>query len=143
VLLSDLERMVAKLIDADEFVEMNATSEALIGVHQFLRSLLHSRLREVDVRSVCGEELEMENSIELMNLMDAIGAQCPRLVSIEVEIHPHSEKHLMETVNTSLQHVFLKLLPQLSQLRSVFLYGYSELDDSALEMFAKYTPRLE
>jgi hypothetical protein len=142
VLLSDLERMVAKLLETDDSVEMNATSQALIGVHQFLRSLLHSRMRKVYVPSFC-EEWKRENSVELINLMDAIGAQCPSLVSIHFEICDESDKYLKKTMNISLQLTFLKQLPQLSQLRFVYLRGYASLDDSDLEIFAKYTPRLE
>jgi hypothetical protein len=134
--------MLAKMYDADINKELIGTSEKLSGYYRFQRSLLHSRLRKVHVPSAC-KEFKPENAVELSNLMEAIGAQCSGLVSIQVEIYPETEKYLRESNYDYLEDMFIKQLPQLSQLRSVILYGYAYLEDSDLEMFAKYTPRLE
>jgi hypothetical protein len=142
VLLSDLERMGDKMNDTDIDSEMTGTSDKLIGYHRFQRSLLHSRLRKVHVPSACAD-FKPENAVELSNLMEAIGAQCSGLVSIQVEIYLETEKYLRKSNCDYLEDLFIKQLPQLSQLRSVILYGYAYLEDSDLEMFAKYTPRLE
>jgi hypothetical protein len=144
VLLRDLEVMLTHtMLDFEEDDQFNGyDSLAMMGCHHLKRSLLHPLLRKLHIPTHCYQEFRKENTVELLKLMDEIGDKCPGLVSIHIQFDEETDEFLKTSENTSLQHLFLRQLPQLSNLHAVVMNIF-DLDDWALKQLANYTPRLE